>query len=430
MTDLPLADEEFAALMARFAPYEPAPHLAVACSGGADSLALAFLAARWARVAGGRVTALTVDHRLRRESAAEAAQTHAWLGAHGIAHETLVRDGPPLSGDVQAAARAARYGLLEAWCERAAVLHLLTAHHRDDQAETFLLRLGRGSGLDGLAGAAALVEHGACRVLRPLLPVPRARLAATLRAVGQDWIEDPSNRDPAYARVRLRQAEPILAAEGLDAARLAATAAQLGRARAALEPVVASLLARAASVHPAGFAWLDPRPLAEAAEETGLRALGALLAAVAGGAYPPRFDGIERLYHDLCRDLGGGRTLGGCAIVPRRSKVLIAREPAAMASPVVAAPGQKTWWDGRFVLELPAVAAPLTLGGLGAEAGAWDASSIPAPARAALPALRDGHGILALPHLSYLRPGAQLLASGLFLRLRPARPLASHGFVT
>ena len=204
----------FAALMARFAPFEARPHLAVAVSGGADSLALALLADGWARAESGRITALTVDHRLRPGSAEEAARVAHWLRHRAIAHVVLVRDGPGFAGDVQAEARAARYRLLEGWCECQGVLHLLTAHHREDQAETVLLRLARGSGLDGLAGIAAVVERRDCRILRPLLTVPRASLAATLEARGQAWIEDPSNRDPAYARVRLRQAEAVLEREG------------------------------------------------------------------------------------------------------------------------------------------------------------------------------------------------------------------------
>jgi tRNA(Ile)-lysidine synthase len=219
---------EFAALMARFAPFEARPHLAIAVSGGADSLALALLADAWARPHGGLVTALTVDHRLRPGSADEAAQVALWLRRRSIAQATLVRDGPGFAGDVQAEARAARYRLLEGWCEGAGVLHLLTGHHREDQAETVLLRLARGSGLDGLAGIPAVTERRDCRILRPLLAIPRARLAATLEAQGQAWVEDPSNRDPAYARVRLRQAEAVLAAEGLTAARLCSSRVRRG----------------------------------------------------------------------------------------------------------------------------------------------------------------------------------------------------------
>jgi len=415
--------------MAPFAPFEPKPHLAVACSGGADSLALTLLAASWAKSFGGHVTALIVDHRLRPESAAEATQVASWLAVRGIAREILTRDGAPLASDVQAAARAARYALLEAWCEQAAVLHLLTAHHLDDQAETFLLRLARGSGLDGLAAASAVVERGFGRILRPLLPVPHARLVARLVAERQDWVEDPSNRDLHYARSRLRAVAGVLADTGLEAGRLAATAAQLARARVALEDDLVALLARAAWLHPAGFAWLDPPAIAAASEEVGLRALAAVIATVAGIQYPPRFDGIERFYRELRGGLAATRTLGGATLVPRRGRVLVCREPAAVAPPVDARPGARTWWDGRFMLDLPAAAPGGSLGALGPEAGEWDRARIPAPARAALPALRDTYGIVAVPHLEYVRPGAEARLTGLVLRFRPTRPLAPRGFV-
>jgi tRNA(Ile)-lysidine synthase len=414
--DAPLDNAAFAALMARFAPFEAAPHLAVAVSGGADSLALALLAHDWARARGGDVTALTVDHRLRPEGTAEATQVGAWLGLRAIAQRTLVREGPPLAGDIQAAARAARYRLFEDWCAAAGVLHLLTAHHREDQAETLLLRLARGSGLDGLAAMPAVIERASCRVLRPLIDVPRARLRATLEAAGQDWIEDPSNRDGAYARVRLRKAAAFLAEEGLSSRRLAETAARLGRARRALEGEVARLLARAAWLHPAGFAWLDPAALAGAPDEVALRALAALVACVGGSPYPPRLDGTERLLAELRQGLAAGRTLGGCRVLPRRGRVLLCREAEAVAAPVAAAPGARVHWDGRFVLRLPAAApADLRLGALGAADEIEAPLGTPAVARPALPCLRDGDGIA---------------VAGARLRFRPLRPLSGggHGF--
>ncbi|HTC18050.1 MAG TPA: tRNA lysidine(34) synthetase, partial [Stellaceae bacterium] len=134
----PLDASEFAALMVPFAPFETSPRLAVACSGGADSMALTLLADRWARGQGGAVTALIVDHALRPDSAREAAQAAGWLESRGIAHRILKRAGPAPTGDVEAFARQARYRLFEEWCAANGVLHLLAAHHRDDQAETFL----------------------------------------------------------------------------------------------------------------------------------------------------------------------------------------------------------------------------------------------------------------------------------------------------
>src|SRR5579863_9177854 len=146
-----LSDTEFAETLDRLGPFERRPLIAVAVSGGADSMALALLADAWAKARRGRAVALTVDHRLRAESTAEARQVARWLRRHGIAHEILTWTAPRPRSGVQAAARAARYALLEDWCLRAHCLHLLTAHHRRDQVETFWLRLTRGSGLDGLA---------------------------------------------------------------------------------------------------------------------------------------------------------------------------------------------------------------------------------------------------------------------------------------
>jgi tRNA(Ile)-lysidine synthase len=341
----------------------------------------------------------------------------------------LVRPGAPPAANVEAEARAARYRLLETWCGEACVLHLLTAHHRNDQAETVLLRLGRGSGLDGLAGMAAASERGACRILRPCLALPRARLRATLAALGECAVEDPMNHDPAFARSRLRAAAEVLAAEGLTAERLAATAAHLGRARAALETELAALLARAVSIHPGGFGWLDPGPLAAAPEELALRALAAVIATVGGADYPPRLDGTLGLWRELALGLGTARTLGGARLEPRRGGILVCREAVALAPPVPAPPGAVVAWDGRFVLSLPPEAPPgLTLGALGRERGPWSAGlpAIPSPARESLPALRDGRGVAAVPQLGYGR--GSMAAWGL-LRFRPRRSLTAAAFL-
>ncbi|MAG22807.1 MAG: tRNA lysidine(34) synthetase TilS, partial [Rhodospirillaceae bacterium] len=197
-----LKGREFSALMKGLGPFEPEPCVAVAVSGGCDSMALALLAHDWAQGRGGQTVALSVDHRLRWESGAEARQAGRWLKARGLTHHILSWTGDKPRHGVQAAAREARYRLLFDWCRRHGVLHLLLAHHQEDQAETFLLRLGRGSGVDGLAGMAPLSEVPTMRLLRPLLDVPKARLVATLQSRGQEWVEDPSNRDLAYARVR------------------------------------------------------------------------------------------------------------------------------------------------------------------------------------------------------------------------------------
>lgn len=425
----PVSAAEFASLMAPLGPFEPAPLLAVAVSGGADSMALALLAHGWVAARGGDVVALTVDHRLRPAAAAEAAQVAQWLERRGIAHRILVREGSLPEHGVQAGARAARYRLLEGWCRAEGVLHLLVAHHREDQAETVLLRMARGSGLDGLAGMAGIAEGADCRRLRPLLGIARRRLAATLKAADQGWIEDPSNQDRTYARVRVRAAEGALAELGLDAERLSGAAARLGRARAALERAVAALLARAVIIHPAGFARFDLEPLRRVPEEIGLRALAGLLALVGGGDYPPRLERLERLFGELPQGLGGGRTLGGCRILPRRGGFLVCRELSAVAPPVATTPGGITAWDGRFRLHLPPTAPEgLTLGALGG-AAVEARAAVPAAARGSLPALYDRQSVVAVPALSYLRLLSDApWAAAASLVFRPTRPLSGAGF--
>ena len=271
MPDRLLTDDEFSALMDRLGPFEMRPHIAVAVSGGRDSLCLVLLLHRWARRRRGQITALTVDHGLRPDSAAEARTVGCWLRAHKIGHAILTwnrRNQPPPGSGLQAAAREARYRLLCGHCRDLGILHLALAHQRDDQAETFLLRLGRGSGLDELAGMAPVTERDGMRLLRPLLPVPRDRLAATLRGWGQDWIDDPTNENTAHTH-RLRRLLPSLAEIGVSAGRLAETAAVLGQARAAMDRAVAGILAAGVEIDPAGYLWLEPSVLAGAPAEVG-----------------------------------------------------------------------------------------------------------------------------------------------------------------
>ena len=233
---------EFTAAMERFAPFENSPHLAVAVSGGADSMALCLLAHDWAVARGGRVTALTVDHGLRPASAKEAAQVGSWISACGIEHHILRWQGEKPASAVQNSARVARYRLLCEWCRQANVLHLLLGHHADDQSETVLHRLVRGSGIFGLAGMSALVETSEVRLLRPLLSCRPAALRSLLTERGQDWLEDPSNRDPRFARTHVRSVQPSLATVGLTRSVLLAAAAQMAATRSVVqEAVVRSL---------------------------------------------------------------------------------------------------------------------------------------------------------------------------------------------
>ena len=421
-----LSHTEFSHLMAQAGPFEPAPHVAVAVSGGSDSLALCLLAAAWARRRRGRVTALTVEHGLRPESAAEAAQVARWLKARGIAHCLLPWRGEKPKSGVQAAARTARLARLAKWCARHHVLHLLSGHQLEDKASTVLLRLSAGSGGTGLA-AMPLVQDleaedgSAVRLIRPLLSVPECRLKAVLRDNAQAWLDDPSNRNPAYARTRLAAALETLSGEGMTAPRLARTARRAGQDRAALDTTCGELLVRAATPHPAGFFRLDWSAWRGAADAASLRLLGRLVATVGARPFGARLERLERLFEQLRTTYPTrAATLGGCRIVPYRGRLLICREPAAVGEALTMNPGDKRVWDNRFRAVVPRLAefrGKCTLARLGSEGitqlrrvmadGETALKNIPAPARPALPAFRDLDGLLAVPHLNYVRSPAE-----------------------
>lgn len=426
-TPLPLTQAEFSAAMAALGGYEPRPFIAIAVSGGPDSLALAILADGWARERGGRAVALTVDHGLRPESADEAVTVGRWFAARGIPHAVLVWDGAKPATGIQEAARSARYGLLAAWCAAEGCLHLLTAHQREDQAETYLIRRRAGSAVDGLAGMAAVRELAQLRLVRPLLGVSRARLSALLDAERQPYLRDPSNRNPAFERARVRGTlEPGATDKAVEAA--SANALQrIGRERA-----LAALLARAVSLHPAGFALLEPGPIA-AAGELGERALGRVASTVGGALYPLRRERLARLRAALGATPVRASTLGGCRFVPWRGRVLVLREIARAAPPLPLDPGVPVVWDRRFRAALAADApAPLALSYLGSDGVASlgqraiaDDNPLPRLAYPALVALRDRKGLAAVPHLGYRCPGAGAVPS---LAFSPPEPLCGAGF--
>jgi len=299
---------------------------AVAVSGGGDSVALMHLLAGWAkRTRRPPPAVLTVDHGLRDGSKADARKVLRWARAAGLKAKALSWTGPRPSADVEAEARAARYRLMGGWARENGIAAVYVAHTRDDQAETFLLRLMRGSGLDGLAAMRALAPYPMpdfrelC-VVRPLLGLERDAMRAHLAAQAIAWLDDPMNEEDRFARVRLRKLIPALEEAGLPRERIAAAAAHLSRAREALDMVTAAVLARIArpreqAVH------VDVSGLAAAPREVGLRALAQLLMGVSGQAYRPRFERLERLYDRLADGrLGGGATLHGCRVffVPGR----------------------------------------------------------------------------------------------------------------
>jgi tRNA(Ile)-lysidine synthase len=223
-----------------FAHWKAAPALVLAVSGGPDSLALMWLAARWRRALsrGPRLITVTVDHGLRAEAAREARDVKRIARTLDLPHRTLRWTGTKPKTGLPAAARAARYRLLAKAARASGATHILTAHTRDDQAETLLMRMLRGSGIAGLSAMARESEREGVFLARPLLEISKAQLVATLTKARIAYADDPTNRDKNFTRPRLRELMPALAAEGGDAKSLARLASRLARANAAVEILV------------------------------------------------------------------------------------------------------------------------------------------------------------------------------------------------
>lgn len=383
---------------------EAGSKVAVAVSGGADSLALALLMHKLRTV-----VALTVDHGLRPESAAEALGVGKTLQRFGITHHVLEWHGEKPSSNIQAEARAARYRLLAEWCVANDVPYLATAHHMDDQAETLLLRLARGSGVYGLAGMpqmAPCVDFGHITLIRPLLDHPKAALKDWLESEGVAWVEDPSNENTQFDRVKVRQLLQAPPLEGLQAERLAETAKRLRRSRDALEFYEREWLSRAVSEHEPGFLTLDPSALRAAPLDIVLRGLASLCRAFEPVGYTPRMEKVERLLETLF-GTSGGQTLYGAQFMLGKDGITVCREVAACEALKPVADGGI--WDNRFEISAGGDTRGLEIGALG-EKG-WGQAVIkwpevreinmPHEVRLSLPAVFSEGQLRALPLMGY-----------------------------
>ena len=427
----PFTLAEFTAALATLACFETRPFLAVAVSGGADSLSLAILTQRWARERHGEICALTVDHRLRPESGTEIRLLHSWLSTRAVRHEVLDWLGDKPATNIQLAAREARYALLAEWCQKHGCLHLLTAHNLEDQAETHLIRRRANSGVDGLAGMPAIRELADCRILRPLLGVEKARLVALLNAERQPFITDSSNYDPAFERSRLRITGVV--PSGADFMALLSGIRKLGHDPPHPEGECDRLLAQTVVLHPAGFGVLDPK-LALAPPDISERALRAIVATCGGRFYPTRRERIARLRCMLAAGDRRGHTLGGCHFVRWRKHILVLRELASAARPVRLTRGASRLWDRRFNITLPAIAnEAVTIGYLG-PSGVIELNrlqpephnyGLPRLVYPILPAVWDDKGIVAVPHLGYRRNANMLVPE---VGFHPINPLTRAGF--
>lgn len=391
------ADTRLAKMIAAaFAP-SPPRRLGVAVSGGGDSVALLHLLADWARGSVTVLRAVTVDHGLRPEAATEAADVaRACLGL-GVDHDVLRWTGWDGRGNLPDQARRARYRLMADWAQALDIGDVALGHTADDQAETFLMRLARGSGVDGLAAMLPVrVQDGMCWH-RPVLAARRDELRDWLSHRGIAWVDDPTNDDPAYDRVRVRQALAVLAPLRIGVEGMLATAERLRRASDALRHAARDL-AYAAVKGEGGGLVIDRARLEAAPQEIRDRLLAQALIWVSGADYRPRYHSLGMIWAAIAE--GKRTTLMGCLILPRKAQVFVTREPAAAKAAGEVAVGQV--WDGHWLLTGPTGGAKkLTIRALG-EAGVrqcpdWRAGGLQRPMVLSSPAIWQGARLIAAP---------------------------------
>jgi tRNA(Ile)-lysidine synthase len=397
-----------------FAPLNRWPVWLIAVSGGPDSLALLHLIAHWQRIS--RTTAIvsvaTVDHGIRPTSAAEANFVAAQAHTLGLPHVTLPWIGEKPTGGMLNAARVARYDLLIKHLANlpGSPRALITAHHQDDQAETVLMRLSRGSGVDGLSAMAPMRlrdNDSQISLIRPLLDIPKARLEDTLRAINQTWIDDPTNTDLSTERARLRQH----ATSSLPPAALALTARRMAQARHALEHATTELEAQITRSIPGVTCTTAREPFTQAPFELRVRLLARALFRY-GGAHPAaRLAEIEALVERL-ETANSALTLGGCRIEPTPTEITICREPGRLGLPrIQLQPSETLSWDDRFQVSLaPSAPGPCEVRALTQDEWRNLKRIITAPQPFTLPAALTipsfwvGCDLVALPCLSYASP--------------------------
>ena len=368
--------------------------VAVAVSGGGDSIALLHLAGRLAGTQGLQVQAVTVDHGLRPEAADETRRVAGWSADWGVRHTTLNWGGWTGAGNMQAEARKARYTLMADWAQAQGVQAVLLAHTADDQAETVLMGLARSSGVDGLSAMPEAKEVAGTCLLRPLLSHSREELRAYLEAQGLDWIEDPSNQNPRFERIRMRQAKSALDELGLTASALSQVAQNMAQAQAALD-FQTQAEARAICQLDAGDVLIALDRFSTLPQETARRLLLGAVAWVNGNSERPRRQPTQLALAAAQR--GRPAQLGGCRIVKQRSWMRVCREYQAVCE-TRAKPS--ALWDNRWRLTGPdhdgvSIAA---LGEQGvAQCPDWRETGRPHAAMLALPAVWRGADVVAAP---------------------------------
>ena len=356
ISEAPLSAEEFDAAVAAFFPSEKPKTVALAISGGPDSMALALLMKDWGQTNNVRLKAFIVDHSLRATSASEAERTRVQLESLAIPAKVLVWEHAPIASRIHILARKARYELLTSACRAEGINSLFLAHQKEDQAETILMRIAKGSGIDGLSGIAAESEQNGIKFLRPFLSFSKERLIATCQAAKITFVSDPSNQSEKFARGRLRRVMPLLADEGLTVERLCDLGARAKDAKEALDYMTGELLRTASDRNLAGVIRIERKALISAPRAIALRALATCLQSIHHEDYGPEQLSLMRLLEELFLPTAmTPRTLHGSLLSLTEKHVIIMREYSVIKSELSVETGDEVIWDGRWQVKLNAL---------------------------------------------------------------------------
>lgn len=376
----------------------PPDKMAVAVSGGGDSMALLHLMNQYCELHGSQLFAVTVNHGLRAGAAQEAEAVGAFCATLGVPHDILVWDDWDGTGNLQAQARDARYRRISDWAARRGISSVAMGHTADDQAETVLMRLSRRAGVDGLSAMPRVTRRHGVDWVRPLLSVTRADLRTYLRRHQITWAEDPSNEDMRFERIKARKALVALGDLGIDADGLAMVAEQMRAARTALNWQT-FLAARDIATVVSGAVVLNERRLHGLPDEIRRRLLVGAMGWISGSTYPPRRAAVATLMAALRK--GQGSTVDGCHARRVKGNIWIFRELEAVRYMIVA-PG--VLWDARWRVTPVAGAAiteglcigPLGPGGV-EQCDDWRISGLPLPVVMSTPAVWRDDTLVAAP---------------------------------
>ena len=316
------------------------PILTVGVSGGADSLYLTLMLNEWVKKHKGKLFAVTVDHALRPESAAEAQTVHKFLAAYSIPHEILIWTGEKPKTRIEEKAREKRYDLLCNFCKQHKADALCLAHHQEDQAETFFLRLVRSSGLKGLASMRFQSTQNGVKILRPLLTTSKQHITETLQKKNIAWIEDQMNQNPAFERVRWRLFQPKLNEMGLTPSVIGNSIQRLNRANEALEFYTQQFIQQSVKWHPENYLEISKTQFTQLPLELRVRVVEFLISNFTNKAKNISLKSIEKIATDLPKYA----TLNKCQWVIKKETIFIALEPKYLPNTLKLEPRKWAYW--------------------------------------------------------------------------------------